>query len=87
MKLRHATGLALVGWYLLLPQPRMYANTNRVQKLWPLSDWVPAGSFDTAAQCKAEIDSEWRASIKNGTPDGSLLYAVCVARDDPRLAR
>jgi hypothetical protein len=87
--MQHAATLALVGWYLMVPQPHMDANTNSeshdAMRFYPLSEWVQAGSFDTAAQCKADIDSEWLASVKKGAPNGWLLYGVCVASDDPRL--
>jgi hypothetical protein len=48
MKIHRATALALVGRYLMLPPPDTTA---------PFANWYTEGSFDSAAQCKAALDS------------------------------
>ena len=58
MHLGHAAGLALVGWYLMVPP-------NRSDRIWgwyyeatgqerPLSDWEIIESYDSSASCQQQ---------------------------------
>jgi hypothetical protein len=47
MKPRHAAALALVGWYLMVPQ----LNEKGVNSNAPMSDWDRVESFETAGAC------------------------------------
>jgi hypothetical protein len=90
MKARHATVLALVGWYLLSPaapsgssgylsklQDRVFGPAS----IPPMSEWRQLGAFDTAHKCEA-------AKIQvEQTPNANITQSVCVASDDPRLKR
>jgi hypothetical protein len=58
MNLRHATALALVGWYLM--QPHVFTDaTNRGRPAFgnwaaPISEWEVLHSYDSAKDCEAE---------------------------------
>jgi hypothetical protein len=102
MSTRHAAALALLGWYLMLPQ--VYrptkdkpASNNRGA---PVSKWDIHKSFDSAAECEKERDNLQRSAetmlepSSRGDPDGKYRalgeadeVAVCIASDDPRLVR
>ena len=49
MTLRHATALALVGWYLMMP-PHV-GGDGKPDKGVPLAQWDQMGSYDSAAEC------------------------------------
>jgi len=55
MNLRHATALALVGWYLIAPPPKQSPTSGAVSLdvSAPLAKWQRIDSFDTAAECRA----------------------------------
>jgi hypothetical protein len=64
MKARHATALALVGWYLMVPpsqSPPAALATNidainaykRMPQRLPISRWNIVESFDSADDCRA----------------------------------
>ena len=62
MSLRHATALALVGWYLMMPpmlggNPPIY-ETPRPDLNAPLGSWLVAEVFDTAAQCNEALATD-----------------------------
>jgi hypothetical protein len=85
MNLRHATALAFLGWYLMVP----HNGPNE-----PISEWYHAGSFDTAERCTALLQWEKTDDYSKqaqGTPiekqeyQNALKDAQCVATDDPRL--
>jgi hypothetical protein len=97
MNHRHATSLALVGWYFMAP-PFSALNEPR------LSQWDIIGSFDTATACEKAREfmldkisdprfQAWtRANAeKNGQKfdkkagDQRTLSSRCVSSDDPRL--
>jgi hypothetical protein len=97
VKSRHAAVLALVGWYLMTPLGD--SNTGKMYYEAPLKYWRLDGSFDTAKECKqAQLrDREWfqqnppKGTLDKDRPDtlgyrGSIA-AVCIASDDPRLAK
>lgn len=85
MKLLHGAALALFGWYLMLPPPDTTA---------PFANWKIEGSFDSAAQCKAALDSLIAQEAQyppDPNPDNEAVWrkalqdALCIATDDPRL--
>jgi hypothetical protein len=101
MKVRHATALALAGWYLMMPPANQLGA--------PLSQWKTLESFDSASQCRDWLmDFQRRATSDQkqiaGKVAGRMLTdaetidlafadswkagmdeAQCVATDDPRL--
>jgi hypothetical protein len=85
MKLRHATALALVGWYLMTPPPD---NLKA-----PISAWEISASYDTAEQCSLEQQTFFDTAIKQRSlnlgklraGNEAMLHAQCIASDDPRL--
>jgi hypothetical protein len=93
MNLRHAAALAVVGWYLLAPP----LAGKEVHNEWPLSSWTLLDSYDTAAECRAELEAN-QARMMQGMKnqklsshdyDVGLRFAYgeqCIASDDPRLA-
>jgi hypothetical protein len=62
MNLRHAAALALVGWYLMVPQPDAPGKAPNFKA--PLSRWNQMGAFDTAAACDKERESRCQAAAK-----------------------
>jgi len=97
MNPRHATSLALVGWYFMAP-PFSALNDPR------LSQWDIIGSFNTATACEKTRefmldkinDPQFQAwtkanAEKNGqifdkkAGDQRTLSSRCVSSDDPRL--
>src|ERR1700680_3985769 len=100
MRFRHASALALTGWYLLQPPVFMYKQPYTLTKSFavedaPLSKWN-SQAFESAADCKREMA---RLQLLDPGPCskndslGALGYAlcrsdylmVCIASDDPRL--
>jgi hypothetical protein len=52
MKPRHATALALVGWYLMVPPQLVVGGRVLSYDLnAPFSKWEQGGSFDSAEEC------------------------------------
>jgi hypothetical protein len=47
----------------------------------PLSEWIIWRSFDSADDCEAVLTKKFL----QGTHNGMLLAAQCIASDDPRL--
>jgi hypothetical protein len=100
MKPCHAAGLALVGWYLMIPTLYNSRSDRYVPNL-PLSQWSIVSSFDSADLCTSAHVGLLNDTAKSrekvhtlrdpntGTSDERLafLYAMgeCVASDDPRL--
>ena len=90
MSFRHATMLALVGWYLMLPpmgsvESRRNPSTGFyvAYSTQPLNTWEIAGSYGTAAQCGRALEHADQLARQN-CPDCSAV-AACIAADDPRL--
>jgi hypothetical protein len=85
MNFRHATALALVGWYLMVPP----GHNKAVDTNAPLSRWAMFLSFDTAKECERAGDklrAMFRDSPEFKSQGQQLSEAVvCVASDDPRL--
>ena len=100
MKPRHATAFAVVGWYLMSPPVYVAPYTGDSTKAWtiihaPLSQWTSA-AFDTAAACETELASrqamDARGTAERKDPLSVALHQstsmmMCVASDDPRLAK
>jgi hypothetical protein len=71
MNLRHATALALVGWYLMRPPlPRHNPDATHTGTVASLAGWVVVGTFPTQKECEAHRANPWDQ---------------CIATDDPRL--
>jgi hypothetical protein len=84
MKLRHAAGLTLVGWYLMAPPPFPHAKSPlALDDTLPLAQWKLINSFDTAAACKAEARRLGDSPVDVAAATGNA--AQCIATDDPRL--
>jgi len=95
MRPRHATALALVGWYLMAPpafpgRADMPLSENmpadrQFDEHAPLSRWSPLGTTQTAAECRAA-----RGRLRHDPqPLIRLIGRVsdCIASDDPRLKK
>ena len=74
MKSRHASALALLGWYLMVPQVK--PNTGKVDFKAPLAQWNQMGAFDTATACEKERDSRLASSDKAVDELNAELKAV-----------
>lgn len=85
--------LALWGWYLMLPP--VYRRPPYIDPIPPrLSQWTIFGSYDSAEKCQTDLESEQKNGNRVPTTDGldralvqSDEAAVCIATDDPRLAK
>ena len=94
MTLRHATALALVGWYLMMPPllPRLSEGEPDFfgpLALAPLYQWTKVDSFDSLREC---IDAHFKLLhdrvMKNANDEIQIEQAYsarCIATDDPRL--
>jgi hypothetical protein len=90
MTFRHATALALVGWYLMAP-PRI-PGRNDFRFNAPISEWQNQGAFDTADECQkiiAETQSQMDTwpEFKEETNRAAVRAMQCISTDDPRLKR
>jgi hypothetical protein len=90
MNFRHATTLAIVGWYLMLPpmgsvESRRNPSTGSyvAYSTHPLSAWEIAGSYNSAAACAKALDQA-NQLVKQDCPDCSVV-ASCIRADDPSL--
>ena len=94
MTLRHTVTLAVIGWYLLMPQ---VSDKGAVLSDWPLSRWKLDSSYDSAEKCEnnRRIATDFvtkEGLVKQGVSaqilDGvyaAYHNAICVSTDDPRL--
>jgi hypothetical protein len=88
MSLRHAAALALVGWYLMVPQSTLPANVAYKR---PLSTWQTIQAFDTAEECQDYLSTFFQRSREKAALNmlepayRDFMFAQCVASDDPRL--
>ncbi|MGA7873129.1 MAG: hypothetical protein WCA22_19750 [Candidatus Binatus sp.] len=88
----HATALALVGWYLMVPPLERFPNGWEAFDFnAPLSQWDRWDSYYTAREC-SDVDRnliERSQSILHIDPQNeaanAYLQARCMASDDPRL--
>ena len=96
MNPRHAAALALVGWYLMTPNPisdpKLSGYPNLAAHLY---EWQIYESFDTAKACQAEkekLTDKWMPEVNQSKTkqqkEKAFLWMtspVCIATDDPRL--
>jgi hypothetical protein len=84
VKPRHAAALALVGWYLMMPPPKLNGEADLQ---WSLSEWASLQSFDTATECeRAKKELQLKHSRPSSAHKVSVYeMATCVATDDRRL--
>ena len=94
MNFGHATALALVGWYLMVPPPMRlsdgHIDPDEIPDLnAPLPQWSNLRSFDTAADCTAELEVMKRrgAQFLREHPNPAFADPTnrCVSSNDPRL--
>jgi hypothetical protein len=90
MSFRHVAGLALVGWYLMLPpmgsvESRRNPSTGFyvAYSTQPLNTWEIEESYDTAAECRTAIEQANQLA-RQSCPECSGV-ASCIASKDPRL--
>ena len=83
MKLRHAAGFLLDGWYLMVAP----SKEGNIDFSAPLTQWKLSNSYDSAASCdrhkKREIAHQCREG--GGFFCELMKHAECVTSDDPRL--
>jgi hypothetical protein len=87
MNRRHAAALALVGWYLIGPPMRSYEPAV-VDWNAPVSKWLPIGFFDTAEDCRKEIEAVKPRAEEKAQQTHTKLPAdpfLCLGDDDARL--
>jgi hypothetical protein len=94
MNLRHATAIALAGWYLIAPPESYKKHLDQDVTAIPLGIWKILNSFDDAnsyEQSRHDFNSDGVKRI-NHPKDSSDRFlgirfgaAVYVATDDPRL--
>jgi hypothetical protein len=78
--------LALLVWYLMVP-PRL---NNQLRPEVPLADWVRLGSFASEGECRdAGYDRQHKMETSESNEARVPRYQawVCIASDDPRLAK
>jgi hypothetical protein len=90
MSFRHATMLAIAGWYLMLPPVGSVESKRNpstgfyiAYSTQPLSAWDIAGSYATAAECGVALDQA-NQRARQACPECSSV-AECIASDDPGL--
>jgi hypothetical protein len=102
MKPRHAAALALVGWYLMAPN-NVWTKEKKFFGVIAspcCEDWLQVDSYETFAECKTrKANMMFQPSEASATK--AKLYpkefewaaktavndALCIATDDPRLAK
>lgn len=87
MNLRHAAALALVGWYLIGPPLKTFKPAV-VDWNAPVSKWLPAQFFDTAADCQKKIEEVKPRAEERARQAHTKLPSdpfLCVNDDDPRM--
>ncbi|HUO04601.1 MAG TPA: hypothetical protein VMU16_05330 [Candidatus Binataceae bacterium] len=88
MTRRHATALALVGWYLMMPptgRDHPMGNANA-----PLSQWIKRPTmYRDKEECEHVLDRHRRMTNSKNRQIAVKFYkqAQCVASDDPRLKK
>jgi hypothetical protein len=89
MKPRHATALALVGWYLMIP-PEVGYGPPIIRYKAPLTEWDRASTFDSEEACRERLreSSTIRGPFENYAQArvvDRLQHGRCVPSDDPRV--
>ena len=75
MKLQHAAGFALVGWYLMLPPP---APSGKRLVNDPLLNWELIDTFESESACENML-----AELIKRIPRTAIVTARCVPSNDP----
>jgi hypothetical protein len=73
MKLRHATALAIVAWYLMIPP---IGADNKVDAHAPLSTWRKGVKFDSEKEC----DESLKDAIQNPMTPAEYQAAAKATR-------
>jgi hypothetical protein len=84
MNCQNAAALPFLLVYLLLP-PLVQKGSAGRDSTAPLSKWAVGASYDTAATCE-QARTRMLASYSHLHIDG-FSQVVCVAGNDPRLAK
>ena len=84
MKPRHAATLALIAWYLMMPQRSVNAPINMSL---PLAEWRVYETFNSGANCQKKFIRLYALAEQNKQYDLQSLYlnSQCVPSDDARL--
>ncbi len=85
MNLRHAAALALIGWYLMMPD--LDASNNVLTNL-PLSKWSVKEGYDSGVECndgKLGYYNLVKDLPQSDAKKRRVLAMQCIATDDPRL--
>jgi len=94
LHLRHASAVALMGWYLIVP-PLVIHNRLPVDLAAPLSEWKVFSMHDSAADCEKGLLAFYKAAqaelIANPASESDriryyqLQNSQCFASEDPLL--
>jgi hypothetical protein len=85
MTLRHTATLALVGWYLMIPNAMRIGPFRGVDPKVPISEWNRQEQFDSKEHCEiARAEYVKYPPMPMRELDVEPV-AVCVSADDPRL--
>ncbi len=97
MKPCHAAALALVGWYLMVPNVIETVGGYQADFNCPLSRWAVNSVFDSASECdpiQGGVVLKGQRDMKKAPVQSmdwaiaqSLTQAQCIETDDPRLAK
>jgi len=86
--------IASVGWYLMMPFDK--SNGYYLNLRMPISQWQQWGIFDHAVECDMEATEMRKTEVKiyedKPTNNNRRIMDVveeglCIASDDPRLAK
>ena len=88
-KLSRAAVLALSGWYLIAPP----LKANEINLKAPIWEWDTLGSFESARACSDGRERQRQLYLSR--PDlralkvgmDRTIASICIAADDPRLAK
>jgi hypothetical protein len=77
MKRSHATMIALMAWYLMLPPP---GGADRRLIYAPLFQWKTIDRFDSKTRCE-----DIRRQLIARMPGTAIDTSRCIPSDDPDL--
>jgi hypothetical protein len=90
MKLRHATALALVGWYLVQPPESSLVPGKDYPAKAPFSEWLVVGAVKSQAECDEQnqrfaftLSQEPNVAILTNAP---LNLTRCITAEEARAA-
>jgi len=91
MNPRHLAGLALVGWYLMVP-PEVGNGPPIIQYQAPLTEWFRAQTLDSEKACRERLRgwSTVKGPFENANQQrvaDQFQHGRCVPSDDPRVKR